>query len=433
MSKTTSQIVDREKELKSALADLVKAQQAIVDAPTTDANGTIQLEKGMKEEFQANQAKMSEIREMLEGIEELKSGQKWLAQPEDAPVGFVGGSSTPSFNDLGQAFIESAEFKARQGANMITPFEVKASNIGALYSKDVYAGTPGTVGDFTAQAVQRDPMIERNRRQRRVRDLFPVQQTTAATIEFFQVVGFTNNASTVGQRNAGNTAFALKPQSSLSFSSQQSPVRTIANWEAVHRHVLDDEPALRGVINNELLYGLRLQEDVQILTGSGLGDDLLGILNTPGIQSYSWSAGETEPVPDTMADSIRRAATLAYLAEYQPTGVVVHPFDWEKIELTKNTSGDYLLAVSIALGGEERVWRMPVIDTPAMPEGRALLGAFGIGAQIYDREEANIRVAEQHADFFVRNAIVVLAEERIGLATKRPESFVEIIFDNEPA
>lgn len=432
MSKTTSQIADRKKELQAALSELVKANQTIVDAPKVDGEGVIQLEKGMKEEFQANQAKMREIREMLEGIGELEGAQKWLSGSDETPVGFQGGSPAPAFKDLGQAFIESAEFKARNGANMASPFDVKVANMGALYSKDVYAGTPGTVGDFTAQAVQRDPMIERNRRQRRVRDLFPVQNTTAATIEFFQVVGFTNNASTVGQRNAGNTAFALKPQSSLSFSSQQSPVRTIAHWEAVHRHVLDDEPALRGVINNELLYGLRLQEDVQILTGTGTGDDLLGILNTPGIQSYSWSDGAVDPVPDTMADSIRRAATLAYLAEYQPTGVVVHPFDWEKIELTKNTTGDYLLAVSIALGGEERVWRMPVIDTPAMPEGRALLGAFGIGAQIYDREEANIRVAEQHADFFVRNAIVVLAEERIGLATKRPESFVEVIFDEEP-
>ena len=37
--------------------------------------------------------------------------------------------------------------------------------------------------------------------------------------------------------------------------------------------------------------------------------------------------------------------------------------------------------------------------------------------------EGNIRISENHSDFFVRNAIAVLAEERIALAVKRPESF----------
>jgi HK97 family phage major capsid protein len=67
-----------------------------------------------------------------------------------------------------------------------------------------------------------------------------------------------------------------------------------------------------------------------------------------------------------------------------------------------------------------------------MPEGKALVGAFGTGAQLYDREQASIRISEQHADFFVRNAIVVLAEQRLALAVKRPEAFVSVDFDAAP-
>jgi len=52
---------------------------------------------------------------------------------------------------------------------------------------------------------------------------------------------------------------------------------------------------------------------------------------------------------------------------------------------------------------------------------------------LYDREEATIRVSEQHSDFFVRNAIVVLAEQRLALAVKRPESFVKVTFDAAPS
>jgi len=46
--------------------------------------------------------------------------------------------------------------------------------------------------------------------------------------------------------------------------------------------------------------------------------------------------------------------------------------------------------------------------------------------------EGNIRVSEQHSDFFVRNAVAVLAEERIALAVKRPESFVEVTLNSAP-
>jgi HK97 family phage major capsid protein len=51
---------------------------------------------------------------------------------------------------------------------------------------------------------------------------------------------------------------------------------------------------------------------------------------------------------------------------------------------------------------------------------------------LYDREQASIRISEQDADFFVRNAIVILAEQRLALAVKRPEAFVKVTFDSAP-
>jgi HK97 family phage major capsid protein len=284
-------------------------------------------------------------------------------------------------------------------------------------------GTPGSFG-----SIQRDAIVIPPMRTKRVRDLFPSRTTTASVIEYFRMTGFTNNAGAVAERS-GN-AFAAKPQSSFQFVGEQAPVRTLAHWEAAHRNVLADEPQLRSIIDNELLYGLRLQEDAQILNGDGVGENLLGILNTTGVQDYSWSSGAAG---DTKADAIRRAATLSFLAYYEPTGVVLHPNDWEDIELSKDDNGQYLVAVSVALGGEPRLWRIPVVDTPAMTEGKGLIGAFGTGAQLYDREQASIRISEQHADFFVRNAIVVLAEQRLALAVKRPEAFVEVTFNSAPA
>lgn len=429
----------RLRELQTALRAKTAANKELADSFEI-VDGTVVVPTEKKDFFQSNMKDIREIKGLIDDLNVLKDVENWGAHPEvdSIAAAIAAGKSVAgvSAKTLGELFLDSPEFKALQngkaGANMPSPFLLQKGNIGAMWGmeqKDVYSSMPG--GTITAfGSVTRDPMVFQPKRTRRVRDLFPQRTTTSAVIEYFRMTGFTNAASTVAERDG--SAFQLKPQSAMTFVGEQAPVRTIAHWEAAHRNALADEPQLRGIIDNELLYGLRLEEDNQILNGSGTGEDLMGLLTVTGTQSYAWSSGATAPVSDNMADAIRRAATLSFLAFYEPTGVVLHPSDWEKIELAKDANGQYLVAVSVALGGEPRVWRMPVIDSPAIAEGTAVVGAFGTGAQLYDREEANIRISEHHSDFFIRNAIVILAEERLALAIKRPESFVIVDFDMAP-
>lgn len=417
----------RLKELKGALKDVLAANDEIVnhvDANREEGGPEVQVEVKHVEAFRSGLAKAREIRseiEALEGHEEVKAwaaGSSAPAAPTSANLWTPGDAR----KSLGQRFIDSDEFKSvsggRNGYTMNSPYQVK----------DIFTALPtGTPGDFGTP--QREGIVERAKRVSRVRDLFPVQQTNTNMIEFFRVSGFTNNASTVAERSGSPAVFAAKPQSSMTVVGVQAPVRTIAHFEVAHRNVLDDEPTLRGIIDNELLYGLRLVEDDQILNGDGTGSNLTGIRETSGIQSQVWSAGAAG---DTRIDAVRRAITKSLLAYYEPTGIIVHPNDMEDIELTKDGEERHLMAMSVSLGAEARLWRLPMVSTPAITEGFALVGSFGIGATLYDRMEGSIRVAEQHSDFFIRNAVAVLAEERIALAVKRPESFVEVEFDSAP-
>jgi HK97 family phage major capsid protein len=455
-----SQDKSRLNELQGALRQKMADNKAIADSFRVE-DGTVVVTPEQKTAFDKNMADIKEIKGLIDGMQAMESVDSWSSQPTETVAGSFAAAAaevsqltSSEIKSIGEMFLESAEFKSlangRNGANMVAPWQVKASFTGGLMVKDVYSALPNTsvtnsrIGSFGT--VQRDAMVTQPMRTKRVRDLFPVRTTTAAVIEYFRQLGFTtpiqagyaysagvNSASTVAERNNANNAFALKPQSSFSFVGEQAPVRTLAHWEAAHRNVLADEPQLRSIIDNELMYGLRLLEDNQILNGDGAGENLLGVLNTPNIQEYAWSDGATTPVADTKADAIRRAATLSFLAYYEPSGIVLHPNDWEDIELTKDEQGQYLVAVSVAMGGEPRVWRMPVVDTPAIAEGTGLVGAFGTAAQLYDREQASIRISEQHSDFFVRNAIVILAEQRLALAVKRPEAFVKVDFDAQPS
>lgn len=385
-------------------------------------------------------------------------------------AGTAGQGETKSYRNIAAAFTDSQEFKSRNGVKMSEPgwafpgdltAEARPNGFHALEGKDIYTGyafggptDPGVAPTNPRGfgTVQRDPAVPLAMRTSRVRDLFPAAATSANLIEYFRFLGLVGtgqqansgygnpgNAGMVPERSGistatpGGTAFGMKPQSTMQLVNDQAIVRTIAHWEAAHRNVLDDEPQLQALITNELLYGLRLVEDYQILNGDGTGENLRGILHTPGIQTYSADVDTpATALNEQFSDSIRRAVTRVTLAYYDPSGVIIHPFDWEQIELQKNLQGSYIIATSIAIGGVKQLWRMPVVDTPAMVEGQFLVGAFGQGAQLYDRQQSNIRTADQHADFFVRNAVVILAEERLALAVKRPESFVLGTFATGP-
>ena len=437
-------------ELQSALRTKMDENKAIADSFQIE-DEVVVVDQSQKSAFDKNMVDIKELQSLIKGIQDLDEINEWGSAPAPTEVESVSGAAAAGsafeqsfaptqFKTLGQAFCESEEFKSlangRNGANMPNPWQYEGSlttkSAFEYNVKDVYSGLPtGPPGAFGS--IQRDPIVIPPQRTKRVRELFPTRTTNAAIVEYFRMTGFTNSAAAVAERSGSPEVFTAKPQSDFTFVGEQAPVRTLAHWEAAHRNVLADEPQLRSIIDNELMYGLRLQEDSQILNGNGSGENLTGVLATTGIQTYAWSAGATLPVKDTKADAIRRAATLSFLAYYEPTGVVMHPNDWEDIELTKDSNGQYLVAVSVALGGEPRVWRIPVVETPAIAEGTALVGAFGTGAQLYDREQANIRVSEQHSDFFVRNAIVILAEQRLALAVKRPEAFTKITFDAAPS
>lgn len=407
----------------------------------------IEVPESAAVEFKSLVAEQKNIRELLGGYAEYKSlGELLAAEDEPATDRSVAAATAIAalrggveYKSIGQRFVESEAFKSRDASGITrAPFELSEdlSSQGlwtpGLEKKDIYTAAGGTLTNFAFGHPQREPIVPRAYRTARVRDLFPVATTNANLIEYVRVLGYVdgvNNAAPVAERDDAGTNFGLKPHTQLLLQPAQSPLRTLAHYELAHRNTLADEPQLRSIIDTELLYGLRLVEDAQLLNGDGQGENILGLRRTPGIQQYP---GTPIPSPspvqstDTKVDAIRRAATRVMLAYYEPTGVVVHPFDWEEMELTKDSQRNYILAMSVSVGAEKRIWQMPVVSSPAMTQGHGLVGAFGLGAKVYDREQANIRIAEQHGDLFIRNAVVILAEERVGLTVSRPESFCDI-------
>lgn len=303
---------------------------------------------------------------------------------------------------LGKQFAENPELKSfaeYQARPSRYSMQIKAT----ITSADTSAGALGTPA--------RDSTVTMPTRRLTIRDLLPVIRVTDGSVEYPKQTTRVNNAAPVAEG-------ALKPESDMTFEMAQIPIRTIAHWVAASRQVLDDAPQLQGIIDSELLYGLKLQEENQLLNGDGTGQNLSGLI--PNATPYAATPGVVDGTPNAI-DTLGLAILQNALADLPADGIVVHSADWMQMRLIKNADGEYILG-NPATNPAQVLFGVPVVDTAAMTQGSFLVGQFQTAATLYDRWEARIEVSTEHADFFTRNLVAILCEERIGLAVKRSKA-----------
>lgn len=241
-------------------------------------------------------------------------------------------------------------------------------------------------------------------------------------------LNLTNQAGGAAAVAEGGT----KPETLLAYALRTAAAKKIAHWIPASDEVLNDEAQLQAQIEDQLLLGVAFAEEQALLYGSGSGANLQGLMTHARVQTYAWSSGPTTPVPDTKIDAFRRAMTLAQVREYVPTGGVLNPIDFADFELAKGSDGHYIW-LNVQTGVGLRAFQLPLVVTNAILAGDGLVGAFATAAQIWDRQDATIQIADQHDDYWIKNLLAIRAEERLIFPIYRPDAFVAIDFDSEPA
>jgi len=308
---------------------------------------------------------------------------------------------------LGEQFAEDAkvkEFLAQANPRGRVDMQTKAT----LTSLTTDAA--GSVGDAITPTFM-PAVMPLPQRRLTVRDLLSVGQMDGGTLEYVKETGFTNSAAPVAEGVA-------KPESDLKFDLVSTSAKVIAHYMKASRQVLSDIAQLRSIIDQRLLYGLAYVEETQLLNGDGTGQNLMGIIP----QATAYSEPFTPASPQAI-DTIRLMMLQAALAEYPATGIVLHPTDWARMELTKNAGGDYIIGNPQGTVAPT-LWGLPVVATQAITVDKALVGAFKLGAQIFDRWQARVEIATENEDDFIKNLVTILAEERLALAVYRPEAFI---------
>ncbi len=250
-----------------------------------------------------------------------------------------------------------------------------------------------------------------------IRDLLSQGQTDSDVVEYVRQTAFTNNAAPVAEATGTSDGTGQKPQSTATLEVVQETVKTIAHWMAATRRSLADASQIRTWVETLLRYGLNEELEDQILNGNGAGENFTGIYNTTGTSTQAWDTN--------MLTTTRKARTKVRVdGKANPTAYVMHPTDWETIDLLKDAEDRYYFGGPTVMGNP-RLWGLPVVESESNAVGFAIVADWRL-AFLWDRQIANILVSDSHSDFFTRNLIAILAEMRAAFGVIRPKAFVEI-------
>lgn len=339
----------------------------------------------------------------------LQKAEQKLAQIEANGAG-----GDVQHESIGERFVNTDAFKsfaAQQTPRGRVDMPIRAAITTLTTDAD------GSAGDAVNQTRMPGIMGLPERRMT-VRDLLTPGRMDGNTLEYVKETGFTNNAANVAEG-------AAKPESTFKLDLISTTAKVIAHYVKASRQILSDAAQLASFIDGRLRYGLALREEAQLLNGDGTGQNLLGIIP----QATAFSAPFDPAGTETNIDNIRLAMLQAELAEYPASGIVMHPTDWARIELLKDTTGRYIIGNPQG-AVQPTLWNKPVVATQAITVDKFLVGAFKLGAQVFDRWQARVEVATENEDDFIKNMVTILAEERLALAVYRPESFIYGDFGN---
>ena len=69
-------------------------------------------------------------------------------------------------------------------------------------------------------------------------------------------------------------------------------------------------------------------------------------------------------------------------------------------------------------------WGLTPVAVPELAAGTTVVGDFKSAITLFDRGQTSVFVTDSHADFFLRNQLVILAEARMLAAAVEPLAMV---------
>lgn len=379
---------------------------------------------------------MASLTEILDTVKTVKADEDVLAQAktfgESIGVPKDAGELKPVRKSLGEIFTQSPEFKdlLKSFPDGRIPSGTKVQSA-PVQMKSLFTGLSSTSGGAFVVNDRTDIIERLGRKELRLRDVVSNRRTMSDAVEFVRETSHTNNAAVVAEATSSAvptqdgstgplvlaTGGGYKPEGAWAFEVVVTNVKTIAEWVPVTKRALADVAQLEGLINDELRADVAEAEENQIMNGNGSGENFTGISATSGIQTQAFSTN--------IFNSIRKGITKARtVGRVIPNAILMNPADAESVDLAVDGNTQYYYGGPQYMG-QRTMWGLPIVESESQTAGFATVGDF-TKAVVWDREQTTVTATDSHADFFIRNLVAILAEERLAFGVTRPTAFVTV-------
>lgn len=209
--------------------------------------------------------------------------------------------------------------------------------------------------------------------------------------------------SPLGATGAATVAEAAKkPEASVTAASTTVNIPTVAYWLKVTRQLLQDAPAARGFLDDQLRRGLlhKMELDAATAIGGATYTKTTGVSKQPAIEVARMGIASVEA------------------AGFRPNAILCSPADAASFDLA---------IYSKTLGGAAagiNPWGLRVI--PVVGLSKIYVGDFATGVTLVERTGVNVYISDSNEDDFLKNVFTILAEYRAATVVTQPAAITEL-------
>ena len=308
---------------------------------------------------------------------------------------------------LNEAFEGGAIESLAKGNSRSASFEIKADMTVAA--------------DFTGEVIPADRVPGYKfdpTRPTHIRQLLAQGSTQSDVVRFVKESGYSNGAAATAEG-------ATLTQSDFDMTAADANVRKIGTYFRISEEMLADTPQLTSYLSARAPEKLLEVEDTQILSGTGSGAQLSGIIT----DATAFAAGDLADSVDNANEFDAIVAALNQLAgaNYNADTILLNPSDFHKILLLKDSQNNYLKD-QVYSGLQPVFMGVKVVLNTAIAAGSFLIGNFGVGTQLWVRDGINVEFFREDGTNVRDGFVTVRVSERVALTNYLPNAFVKGTF-----
>lgn len=281
-----------------------------------------------------------------------------------------------------------------------------------------------TGADFTGEVIPADrvPGYKYDpTRPVHIRSLIPQGSTASDVVRFVKESGYSNGAAATAE---GTTL----TQSDFDMTASDANVRKIGTYFRISEEMLADTPQLTSYLSARAPEKLLEVEDTQILSGNGSAPNLSGIITDAADFDTSASGAFYQSVDSANEfDVLVAAMNQLSLSNYNADTILLNPTDFHKILLLKDSQNAYLKD-QVYAGLQPVFMGVKVVLNTAISAGTFLVGNFGVGSQLWVRDNVNVEFFREDGTNVRDGFVTVRVSERVALTNYLPNAFVNGTF-----